>query len=183
MAEGGPVTAWLPGPDDEAPPLTLTNPGEILHAQLELHRARLLRKVDGLTGEQLRTSVLPSGWSPLELLVHLTAVERRWLQWGFRAEPMDDPWRDDGPDGRWRVPDGTSTEQVLAGLQAQWRLSRAIVAGVPLSARAAVGGRFTTAEQAPTLAWILAHLLQETARHVGHLDVARELVDGRVGER
>lgn len=163
MAEDGSIGAWLPGPADEAPPLSLTDPGEILQAQLELHRARLLRKVDGLTDEQLRASVLPSGWSPLELLVHLTAVERRWLRWGFRAEPLDDPWRDDGPDGRWRVPGGTSTEEVLAGLQGQWRLSRAIVAGVPLTTRAAVSGRFATAEQAPTLGWILAHLLRERA--------------------
>ena len=174
--------AWSPGPDDESPPVGLAGVRDVLLAQLELHRARLLRKVEGLTDEQLRTSVLPSGWSPLELLVHLTAVERRWLRWGFRAEPLDDPWRDEGPDGRWRAPEGTSVEEVLTELRAQWEASRAMVAGAALTERAAVGGRFPAAAEAPTLGWILVHLLQETARHVGHLDVVRELLDGAVGE-
>ena len=151
-------------------------------AQLELHRARLLRAVEGLSEAQVRTSLLPSGWSLLELLVHLTAVERRWLVWGFRAEPVADPWRDAGPDGRWAVPAGAAAEQVVADLRAQWEVSRAVVEGVPLTARAAIGGRFTRSEDAPTLGWILLHLLQETARHVGHADVVRELLDGRVGE-
>lgn len=69
-------------------PLPLADLGATLHAQLEPHRARLLRKVDGPTEDGLRTSVLPSGWSPLERLVHLSAVERRWLQRGFRAEQV-----------------------------------------------------------------------------------------------
>ncbi|MEJ5946408.1 DinB family protein [Pseudokineococcus basanitobsidens] len=183
-ATGGPVggAPWRPGPDDDEPPRAPTQVRDVLLAQLELHRARVLRKVDGLDEEQLRTPVLPSGWSALELLVHLTAVERRWLQWGFRAEPVADPWRDAGPDGRWRVPAGATGADVVAALRAQWDVSRAVVDGVPLETRSAVGGRFPTAGEAPTLGWVLLHLLQETARHVGHLDVVRELLDGAVGE-
>lgn len=176
------LSPWLPGPDDDEPPRHLGEPAAVLAAQLELHRARLLRAVEGLTEAQLRTSLLPSGWTLLELLVHLTAVERRWLVWGFRGEPVADPWRDAGRDGRWRVPAGATPQDVVAGLRAQWQVSRAVVAGVPLTARAATGGRFARPEDAPTLGWILLHLLQETARHVGHADVVRELLDGRVGE-
>jgi len=173
---------WRPGPDDDEPPREPDDVRDVLLAQLELHRERLVRKVDGLTDEQLRTPVLPSGWTALELLVHLAAVERRWLEWGFRAEPLPDPWRDQGPDGRWRAPDGATGASVVADLRAQWEVSRDVVAGVPLGARAALGGRFATPGEAPTLGWVLLHLLQETARHVGHLDVVRELLDGQVGE-
>ena len=49
-----------------------------------------------------------------------------------------------------------------------------------LTERARLGGRFSS--DPPTLGWILAHLLQEYARHVGHLDVVRELIDGQIGE-
>jgi hypothetical protein len=57
-----------------------------------------------------------------------------------------------------------------------------VTSSAGLSDRARVGGRFATAQQAPTLGWILLHVLQEHARHLGHLDVVRELTDGAVGE-
>jgi hypothetical protein len=54
--------------------------------------------------------------------------------------------------------------------------------GASLTDVARLGGRFTTADQAPPLARILFHLLQEYACHLGHLDIARELIDGTTGE-
>jgi hypothetical protein len=57
-----------------------------------------------------------------------------------------------------------------------------VAQGASLGDRARVGGRFRTPDEAPTLGWILLHLLQEHARHLGHLDVVRELTDGAVGE-
>ena len=62
------------------------------------------------------------------------------------------------------------------------RRSRELTAGASLTDVARLGGRFTDAGQAPPLGRILFHLLQEYARHLGHLDVARELVDGVTGE-
>ncbi|WP_367123629.1 DinB family protein [Streptomyces phytohabitans] len=174
-APGAVAPRGEPGP-------AVSDPRELLAAQLEFHRDTLLWKLSGLSEAQLRTSGLPSGWTPLELLWHLLHVERRWLCWGFRAEPVPDPWADDGPDGRWRVPDGMTTEAVLVRFREQRERSRAIVAGAPLAERAAVGGRFATPAEAPTLGWVLCHLLQEYARHVGQLDVVRELADGAVGE-
>jgi hypothetical protein len=166
----------------EEPPGSLADPHELLDAYLDFYRDTTLRKLDGLTEEQLRTSRVPSGWTPLELLVHLTAMEGRWFRWGFAAEPTGQPWADRGPDGAWQVPDGLSAEEVKARFTAQCARSRAIYAGVPLSRRAALGGRFATEAEAPTLAWIMFHVLQEYARHAGHLDIVRELSDGAVGE-
>jgi uncharacterized damage-inducible protein DinB len=148
----------------------------------DYYREVVLRKLAGLPEAELRTSRLPSGWSPLELLRHLTWVERRWFRWGFAAEAVDQPWGDRGPDGAWLVPAAESPEAVRAAFRAECERSRRLVAGVPLDRTAAVGGRFATAAQAPTLAWILLHVLQEYARHAGQLDVVRELVDGAVGE-
>jgi len=164
------------------PPGSLTDPGELLSGYLDFYRDAVLRKLDGLPEEQVRTSVLPSGWTPLELLTHLSHMEVRWLRWGFAAEPVDEPWGDRGPDDRWHVPEDRTYADVRAEFLETAERSRQIVAGARLDDMAAVGGRFPTADQAPSLAWILFHVLQEYARHTGHLDVVRELMDGIIGE-
>ncbi|NUT32922.1 MAG: DUF664 domain-containing protein [Hamadaea sp.] len=164
------------------PPKQLSDPHELLSAYLDHYRETVLRKVDGMSEHELRTSRLPSGWTPLGLLVHLLFMEQRWFVWGFRAEPVAQPWGDRGPGDSWQVPEGWDAERVEAELRAQWERSRAAVAGAALADRAAVGGRFPTADKAPTLAWTLFHVLQEYARHAGHLDIARELSDGATGE-
>ncbi|MGW8377615.1 DinB family protein [Streptomyces sp. ODS28] len=164
------------------PDHTLAEPHALLSAYLDVYRDALLRKLDGLPEAELRRSALPSGWTPLELVHHLRHVERRWLRWGFLGEDVPAPWGDADAEGRWRVPADASAEAVFAAFREQCADSRRIVEGAPLAARAAVGGRFATAEEAPTLAWILCHLFQEYARHVGQLDVVREMTDGEVGE-
>jgi uncharacterized damage-inducible protein DinB len=168
-------------PVDE-PPHSLTDPRLMLDAYLDYFRSVVLQKLDGLSEHELRTSRLPSGWTPLELLHHLTWVERRWLRWGFTGEAMNDAWGDRGSDDRWHVPESESPAAVRARFEGQCAWSRATVAGVPLERRARTGGRFATEADAPTLGWILFHLLQEYARHAGQLDVVRELADGAVGE-
>lgn len=168
----------LPEPSDR-----LSDPAELLPAYLDFYRATVLDKLDGLTEVDLRRSILPSGWTPMELLKHLTHVERRWLVWGFEAEPVTAPWEDNDPQtGRWHVGPDESLDSLRASFLAQCERSRAIVAAADLGDRARVGGRFATVEEAPYLSWILFHLVQEYARHVGHIDVVRELLDGSTGE-
>lgn len=171
-----------PVPSADEPARSLVDPSELLHAYLDYYRAALLRKLAGMPESDLRRSVLPSGWTPLELLVHLSWVERRWFRWGFAGEPMDQPWGDQGPDGRWYALKDETPASLIARFLDECASSRQIVAGVPLSQRARTGGRFATEADVPALAWILFHVLQEYARHVGHLDIVRELIDGTVGE-
>jgi uncharacterized damage-inducible protein DinB len=159
----------------------MTDPRELLLGQLAYYRATVLTKLDGLSDEDLRTSRLPSGWSPLELLKHLVFVERRWMQYGFEAEDVPQPFGDDDPDTkRWFV----TEDDDVAGLAAWWdeiaTRTETVVRASDLTERGRLGGRFTT--EAPTLGWILAHLVQESARHVGQLDIVRELIDGETGE-
>ena len=173
------VTNAEPIPEPDA---SLSDPGELLSAYLDYYRTALLRKLDGLPDQELRSSRLPSGWTPLELLKHLAYVERRWLRWGFMAEPVDAPWGDQGPDGRWHVAADETAESVRAFYAGACDDSRRIVAGASLGQISRSGGRFNPPDAHPALIWILFHLLQEYARHVGHLDVVRELADGSVGE-
>ncbi|GAA1791698.1 DinB family protein [Actinomadura chokoriensis] len=165
------------------PPNTLTDSRELLLGYLDYYRSAVLRKLDGMPEDDLRASRLPSGWTPLALLKHLAFVERRWLRWGFAAEQMDDVWDDQGPgEGPWRVRPDESAERIKRLFMDECDRSRAIVAQADLEDRARSGGGFNPPDEHPALIWILFHLLQEYARHAGHLDVVRELVDGVAGE-
>ncbi|CND65116.1 Protein of uncharacterised function (DUF664) [Mycobacterium tuberculosis] len=164
------------------PPATLTDSRELLLGYLDYYRAALLRKLDGMPEDDLRTSRLPSGWTPVGLLKHLAFVERRWLQWGFAAEQVDPIWDDQGPGASWHVRPDESVEQVRRFFLDECARSREIIAGADLQDRARSGGGFTPPDEHPALIWILFHLLQEYARHAGHLDIARELADGAIGE-
>jgi len=184
--EGGPTgaTSWevvAEQPPLDGPHLKASDPRELLLGYLDWYREALMRKIDGLTDVQLRAPVSPMGWSPLGLVQHLGWVERRWLQWGLAAADVV-PYPPAGDAGEWGVHPGRSSAEVLATYAAEVARSRELVAGVPLGQQARTGGRFVTADHAPTLVRILFHLLQEYARHLGHLDIARELIDGTTGE-
>ncbi|GAB2576627.1 DinB family protein [Streptomyces capparidis] len=174
-------------PPEQAPAL-LDGPGtdvtdarELLIGYLDWYREALTRKLAGLSDDRLRAPVEPLGWSPLGLVQHLGWVERRWMRWGFAAEdvPAHPPG---GEEAEWTVPAGTPAAEVMAAYRAEVAATTSLVAAAGLADQARLGGRFRTADQAPSLGRILFHLLQEYARHVGHLDIARELIDGATGE-
>jgi uncharacterized damage-inducible protein DinB len=167
-------------PPFPSPTTAIGSPSEVLLGYLDYFRAVLLDKLDGLSDDQLRSSRLPSGWAPLELLKHLTYVERRWLEWGFEGQPVEEPWGD-SRDGRWYVDAGESFDDLRAAFLRQAGTTRAIVGRHDLTEIGAPGERWD-GDDPPTLERILLHLLQEHARHAGHLDVVRELLDGRTGE-
>jgi uncharacterized damage-inducible protein DinB len=164
----------------EGPGTQVSDPSALLTGYLDWYRDALVRKTDGLDAARLLAPVPRLGWAPLGLVRHLGWVERRWIRWGFAAEAVPPRPAEDG-DAEWRVT-GLSVEQVWREYHDEVARTREIVSGVPLERRARLGGRFRTPEQAPTLGRILFHLLQEYARHVGQLDVARELIDGATGE-
>ena len=147
---------------------------------LEYFRSRLVSKLEALPAEELRRSRLPSGWTPVELLKHLAYVELRWLEWGFEGRDVPDPWAD-GRDGRWYVAAGETLEELVEGLRAQAARTRAVVGSHDLADIGRPGERWDGADP-PSLERILFHLLQEYARHVGHLDIVSELTTGKAGE-
>ncbi|MCP3786942.1 DinB family protein [Micromonospora sp. A3M-1-15] len=162
-----------PGPSSDVPALFLT--------YLDYYRDTVADRVAGLTDAQARTARVPSGWTPVELVKHLAFMERRWLVWGFLGEPVPDPWGDEVAD-RWHVAADETVADLVAALRRGGRRTREIVEATPQATPAALGGRFIDPARRPTLAAILFHVLQEYARHAGHLDIVRELADGRTGE-
>jgi uncharacterized damage-inducible protein DinB len=167
-------------PERVDPPLAAPEK-EMLSAWLDLHRATLLRKVAGVSDDDLRRPMVPSGTNLLSLVKHLGWVECYWLQINFAGRDVDDPWTEDDPDADFRVEPHESTEQVLDFYRAQCEINRRIVDNTgsleTLSAR--THGR---RREQMTLRWILVHLIEETARHNGHVDILREMIDGSTGE-
>lgn len=163
----------------DGPGTKVADPRELLLGYLDWYRETVLRKLDGLPDDAARTPLEPLGWSPLGLVRHLGWVERRWMRWGFAAEDVL-AWPPGGDAEEWAA-DAPAAE-ILAAYEEEVRRSRAIAAGAALTDVARLGGRFTEPAQAPPLSRILFHLLQEYARHAGHLDIARELIDGTTGE-
>jgi hypothetical protein len=164
------------------PDRTIGDPKELLLGYLDYYRSVVARKVADLDERAARTSTLPSGWTPLELVNHLAHLERRWLVWAFAGEPVEHPHADEDEHGRWRTgPDETVTG-LLAELTAAGERTRRIATTAALDDIAATGGRYTDSDTRPTLVWTLVYVLQEYARHAGHLAIARELADGVTGE-
>jgi hypothetical protein len=165
--------------------------GEAAHwsAYLDFYRAEIAAGVLALPEEERRTPRVPSGWTPLELLSHVMHMERRWFVWGFLGEDVVAPWGDwsvdgdpwelpDDPSVRWQVPEGVTAEDLAERLVEVGARTRSVLAASPLEATAAPGPRFPEGDP-PTLRWICFHVLQEYARHAGHLDIVSELAAPR----
>jgi uncharacterized damage-inducible protein DinB len=153
---------------------------EVFLGYLDYFRSRAIDKVQSLPEPEVRSSRLPSGWTPIELANHLAHVEMRWLEWRFLGVAVPEPWGDQR-DGRWYVPPVASTPAVLAALRARGAQTRRIVESADPEAVGAPGERWD-GNPPPRLERILFHLLQEYARHLGQLDVVAELAGGQVGE-
>jgi hypothetical protein len=153
---------------------------EVFLRYLDYFRSSLTGKLEALPTAELHNSRLPSGWTPLELLKHLRYVELRWLVWGFEGRHVEEPWAD-ARDDRWYVAPDETLASLLADLRAQAATTRAIVEAHDLDDIGKPGDRWEGADPA-SLERVLFHLLQEYARHVGHLDIVTELATGTTGE-
>jgi uncharacterized damage-inducible protein DinB len=153
---------------------------DVFISYLEFFRNGIINRVDVLTESELRSSRLPSGWTPLELVKHLTFMERRWLEWGFEGVDVEDPWGDDR-DGKWFVDESESRGELLDALRARGLKSEEVIRSNDLDTVGQPGPRWN-GEPEPTLERILFHVMQEYARHLGHLDIVVEIAGGPVGE-
>jgi uncharacterized damage-inducible protein DinB len=144
---------------------------------LDYFRSELAAKLSELPAAELRRSRLPSGWTPLKLVKHLRYVELRWLEWGFEGRDVGNPWADRDGD-RWHVGPDETLASLLHDLRAQAIRSQAIIESHDLSEVGQPGPRWDGADPA-TLERVLFHLLQEYARHLGHLDIVVEIATGQ----
>ncbi|WP_431033400.1 DinB family protein [Streptomyces sp. P6-2-1] len=156
---------------------TNTPEKKALSTFLAAQRAAVLAVVDGLGTEALTTPVLPSGWTPLGLVEHLGYAERHWFQEVVTGTAVPLEWPDDpAPLTTPRAPD-----IVFAFYADQCRRSDAVLARTSLDAAPLGHHPGPLGEEFGDVRGIVLHLIEETARHVGHLDVVRELLDGRTG--
>lgn len=143
---------------------------------LDAQRARVLAVVDGLDAEQLATPVLPSGWTPLGLVEHLGHAERHWFAEVMLGHAAPLPWPDD--DGPGPFTTRRTRDEVIGFYRDQ--IARAL-ATTPLSTPPRGRHNQGSADTVTDLRFVVLHMIEETARHLGHLDAARELIDGRTG--
>ena len=165
--------------DNRPDPPLLAGEAETLAGFLDYHRATLLWKLEGLDDEQLRRPMVPSGTSLLGLVKHLAYVERSWFQRVWAGQEVSVPWTKEDPDADWRIEPDETTADVLALYRGECDRSREIVAAASSLDEAVTHPRW--GEQL-SRRWILVHMIEETARHVGHADILREQIDGATGE-
>ncbi len=186
--EGNPFCVERSGPERGDPPPRDTGLRQFpdVHAAderttltglLEWYREGVLRKVEGMSGAT--SSPLRSGTSVAGLVNHLAYVEDVWATVRLAGQPLPEPWAsapfDDDPD--WDFHSPTDLAGPVAVYRAATERTRAVAATRGLD-DTAVDDQGRTV----SLRFVLVHLLEETARHLGHLDVLRELADGTTGE-
>jgi uncharacterized damage-inducible protein DinB len=148
--------------------------------RLRFQRQTVRKKAEGLTEADAHRAFVPSPLMTVAGLVsHLRWNEHSWFEVSLLGLPNRGPWTEDGhPDVEMMV-DDVPLAQLLDEYDEQCARSDEIVAGLPLDTveRSAPDGT-----RACSLRWILLHIIEETARHNGHLDILREFADGVTGE-
>ena len=162
------------------PNLPRTDPGAAFVEYLDFFRAEVRRKCTGLDVTALGASVVPSAWTLPQLVEHLGFMERRWMVWGFLGEDVPDPAGDRDADGSWIT--DRPIDVLLDALDEGGRRTTSIIETHELSDLASVGGMLYEGDSLPTLLSLVMHVSQEYARHLGHVDIVRELHDGFVGD-
>ncbi|MGY1434146.1 DinB family protein [Streptomyces reniochalinae] len=173
----------------EGPPLTLSgvplpegtgSERQILQQWLDLQRATLAAKCEGLSDEELRRAAAPpSALTLLGLVRHMTDVERHWFRRMWREEDSAPLYRTpQAPDDDFVVTEAGTGEETLAAWRREIDRARASAAGRSLD-EVATHPRRTGWRT--SLRWMYTHMIQEYARHNGHADLLRERIDGKTG--
>jgi len=148
-----------------------------LHVSLDRHREAVLWKLEGLDDASLRRPMTPSGTNLLGLVKHLAAVEYAWFcqTFGRRTEPL--PFSDEEPNADMRVTSDESTQDILEFYARARAAADRVIDEVDLDETGTAWFG-----DAVSMRWVLLHMVEETARHAGHIDIVRELIDGVTGD-
>jgi Protein of unknown function (DUF664) len=163
-----PPQLQTPRPDETQPLAELA----MARAWLQHLRESAIFKVDGLEAAQLRWRPSPTANSLGVLVVHLGYTERLWLRAICAGEEMDMAWRT----SMFELPEGWGVEEVVAFYREESARADPVLDQVDSLDHPSRGAFRPT-----TYRWAVFHLIEEAARHVGHMDITRELLDGSVG--
>jgi hypothetical protein len=155
---------------DQKPPRLDGGERETLPALLQYQRASLVRKTIGVDEDAARRAYVESGTTLLWLVKHMVRAETVWILRPFAGEDVELP--DD------TVHPGDSVAGAVDAYRGIWLRTDVIVAA---SRSFDERCREVDDETPVNLRWVLTHLLEETARHAGHADIVRELIDGQTG--
>ncbi|MBV8297626.1 MAG: DUF664 domain-containing protein [Acidimicrobiia bacterium] len=155
---------------DLKPPRLDSGERETLQTLLQYHRDSLVRKVGGVDDEAARRRFVATDTTLLWLIRHLARAEITWVVVRFAGEDVAVP-----PDA---VTDGDTLAAAVVAYTAVWARTDTIVAASSLDEPCR---GLTDGGPPANLRWVLMHLLEETARHAGHADILRELIDGETG--
>jgi len=150
---------------------------ECLQFSLNRHRDAVLWKLSGLDDEQLRRPMTSSGTNLLGLVKHLASVEYGWFCETFGRDSDSLPFDPDDPDADMRAAPGETTADIVAFYRRAREAADAVIAELSLSDLGTAWSGETV-----SLRWVLIHMLEDTARHAGHMDIVRELIDGATGD-
>jgi uncharacterized damage-inducible protein DinB len=150
---------------------------ESLRVSLDRHRDAVMWKLEGLDDEQLRRPMTPSGTNLLGLVKHLAAVEYGWFceTFGRETEPL--PFDPDDENADLRV----EPQETTLGVVEFYGRARAAADRVVDELTVEDLGTSWSGDTV-SLRWVLIHMIEETARHAGHMDIVRELIDGATGD-
>jgi uncharacterized damage-inducible protein DinB len=168
MSAERPPELSVPRPDEAAPADEMT----MARAWLAHLRGSVVFKLEGLDDAQLRWRPAPTANSLGAIAVHVGYAERLWLRAIFAGEEMDMGWRRHMFD----LPDDWSVADVIAFYRAETAAADAV-----LDRAESFDLRSSGPNRPTTLRWVVVHLIEEIARHAGHMDITRELLDGRTG--
>jgi hypothetical protein len=161
----------LPSVPDQRPPRLAGGELETVLSLLQFQRDSLVRKVSGLEhADLLVVSPVGSGTSLLWLIKHMAQAEITWMQSRFAGRVVEIP--DDS------VQPGDTLDQAVALYRSTWKESEDIAHE---SSGLEELCRHPDSRPNVNLRWVLMHLLEETARHAGHADIIREMIDGQTG--
>jgi hypothetical protein len=164
-------------PTERVPPPRGSSERQVLAGMLHYVRTAIVRKAEGLTEQQARLApVPPSTMTPAGLVKHLTGAERFWFSIDFAGVDLEHPWPDDDRHGAWALDETDTLPDLIEAYKAECARSDASVAGYDLDDIARAEGMDFQ------LRYAYAHMIQETARHAGHLDLLREVLDGTRGQ-
>ena len=147
-----------------------------LRAALQSHRDVMLWKLDGLSDNEIRRAMVPSGTSLLGLVKHLANAEYGWFceTFGRPTELLTDVSQD--PEADMRAAEGETTEEIVGFYRRAWAAADAAILELRLDA---TGTSYS--DKTVSLRWVLVHMIEDTVRHAGHADILRELIDGGTG--
>jgi hypothetical protein len=151
---------------------------------LDYFRTVFLRKVEDLADEQSRQRLPPSDLDLLGMTRHLADVERWWFRGVFTAEVTDGNYDSDDnpedPDLDWHHGPADTIAEARDVWHVEVARAREIVAG---STDLDAIGAYTSGSRGEiSLRWIMIHMIEEYARHLGHADFLRENIDGATGD-